>query len=48
MALQQFFRVWIVLKTKKETSGRPFVGSFTLKDRDSKSSSDFFLKQKDK
>ena len=45
MASQLFFHVLIDFKNKKEISYRPSVGSFSLKDKCSKSSTVCFLKQ---
>ena len=39
MGSEQSFQVWIDFKSKKEISGRPFVGSSTLKDKYSKNPS---------
>ena len=48
MVLPQFFRLWIYFKTKKEIFSRPFVGSYGLKDKCSKSSSGSFLNKENK
>lgn len=46
MALQQFFQATVDFKTKKERAGRPFTGSFALRDKLNKSSGVYFLKQR--
>ena len=43
MASQKFFHVLIDFKTKKKITGRPVLGSSTLKDKCSKKSSDCFI-----
>ena len=46
MALKHFFHVWVYFKTKKDI-GRPFIGSSSLKDKYSKSSSASFLQERE-
>ena len=46
MASQQLFDAWIDFETETKISWRPYVGCSTLKDKYSKYSSVYFLKER--